>query len=85
MYGGGPDNGILKIWLKSGQWENFAPNIGAARGGIGSDFRKSIEFPMVFSPEHHKTLYLATQYVTATSMAVCIGATWVTRISPPAT
>ena len=67
IYGAGGDNGILKIWLKSGQWENFAPNIGATRGGIGSDFRKSIEFPMVFSPEHHKTLYLGTQYVTATS------------------
>ena len=34
---------------------------------LGLDFRKSIEFPMVFSPESiYKTLYLGTQYVTAT-------------------
>lgn len=67
IYGQGGDNGILKVFRKSGQWENVAPNIGAGRGGVGTAFRKSTDQPLVFSPEDPHTLYLGTQYVTVTT------------------
>jgi len=67
IYGQGGDSGILKVFRKSGQWENVAPNIGAGRGGPGTAFRKGTDQPLVFSPEDPHTLYLGTQYVTATS------------------
>ena len=76
VYAGGPQGGIVKITMPSGQWINVAPNVETT-----AYLRKVTNQPLLFHPTNPKELLTAYQYVYSTTDA---GMHW-KRISPDLT
>ncbi|HXR98670.1 MAG TPA: hypothetical protein VN709_12585 [Terriglobales bacterium] len=72
IFGGSRTSGLVKITRPSWHWQYVGPTIG------NTDYRRTVNQPVVFSPQDPHTLYFATQYVLKTTDE---GDHW-TKISP---
>ncbi|HXE30770.1 MAG TPA: hypothetical protein VN515_03095 [Terriglobales bacterium] len=72
IFGGSRTSGLVKITRPSWHWQYVGPTIG------NTDYRRTANQPVVFSPQDPHTLYFATQYVLKTTDE---GGHW-TKISP---